>query len=190
MRKTLTALVLLALAPAAIAQQGYDPAVRIAAQKEAMAKLSAVSGEWRGPAKTLMRDGTWHEITQTERMGPMLDGVLREIEGRGYEADGKLSFNALGIISYNPDAKTYAFHSYAMGQQGDFPWMITPTGFAWETPAGPGMTTHYDITIRDGVWHEVGTLVTKDKPPVKTFEMILKRIGDTTWPAAGIVGPK
>lgn len=190
MRAVLIGLSLAALAPAASAQQGYDPAARIASQKEAMTKLALVSGEWRGPAKTLMRDGTWHEITQTERMGVMLDGVLRVIEGRGYEADGKLSFNAFGVISYNPDAKTYGFHSYAMGQQGDFPWMVTPTGFAWETPAGPGMTTHYDITIKDGVWHEVGTLVTKDKPPVKTFEMSLKRIGDSSWPAAGIVGPK
>ncbi len=55
MRAVLTALTLTMLTPVAFAQQGYDPAVRIAVQKEAMAKLAGVSGEWRGPAKSLMR---------------------------------------------------------------------------------------------------------------------------------------
>jgi hypothetical protein len=183
--------VALAMGAPAMAQRGYDPAARIAAQKEAMAKLAAVSGEWRGPAKTMLDDGTWHEITQTERMGPMLDGTLRVIEGRGYEADGKLSFNAFGVISWDPDAKAYAFHSYAQGREGSFPWMVTPTGFAWETPAGPQMTIHYEITLKDGTWHEVGTRVMKSGgEPVKFFEMTLKRIGDTTWPAAGVVPPR
>ncbi|HEV7694434.1 MAG TPA: hypothetical protein VGO52_26595 [Hyphomonadaceae bacterium] len=99
--------VLMGMATAAPAMaQGYDPAARLKAQTEAMAKLAEVHGVWRGPAKSLRNDGTWHEITQTERMGPMLDGGLRVIEGRGYEADGSLSFNAFGVLSYNVDAKT------------------------------------------------------------------------------------
>jgi hypothetical protein len=171
--------------------QGYDPVARLKAQNEAMAKLSDVHGVWRGPAKSLRNDGTWHEITQTERMGPMLDGGLRVIEGRGYEADGSLSFNAFGVLSYNVDAKAYEFRSYTGGQSGTFPWAITPAGFAWEVPAGPQMTVHYDITLKDGTWHEVGTRVPKaGGEGVKIFEMTLKRVGETDWPLAGAIQPK
>ena len=179
-----------ALAPAG-AQGAYDPVARAAAQKEAMAKLANVSGVWRGQAKSLRNDGSWHEITQTERMGPMLDGSLRVIEGRGYEADGSLSFNAFGVLSWNVDTKAYEFRSYAQGQAGTFPWTITPTGYAWEIPAGPAMTIRYDITLKDGTWHEVGSRVPKaGGAPVKMFEMTLKRVGDTDWPLAGAVSPK
>jgi hypothetical protein len=189
------AALVLAAAPAAIApafaQQGYDPAARIAAQNAAMARLSEVSGVWRGPAKALRNDGGWHEITQTERMGPLLDGGVRVIEGRGYEANGALSFNAFGVLSYNLETKAYEFRSYSAGQSGTFPWMITPTGFAWETPAGPQMTIRYDITLKDGVWREVGTRVSKSGgEPVKIFEMTLKRVSDTDWPQAGAIQPK
>jgi len=171
--------------------QGYDPAARLKAQAEAMAKLSEVRGVWRGPAKSLRNDGTWHEITQTERMGPMLDGGVRVIEGRGYEADGALSFNAFGVLSYNVDAKAYEFRSYNGANAGTFPWTITPTGFAWEVPAGPQMTVHYDITLKDDVWHEVGTRVPKASGAgVKIFEMTLKRVSETDWPLAGAIQPK
>ena len=180
-----------ALMTAPAVAQGYDPAARLKAQTEAMAKMAEVRGVWRGPAKSLRNDGTWHEITQTERMGPMLDGGLRVIEGRGYEADGSLSFNAFGVLSYNVDAKAYEFRSYTGGQSGTFPWTITPTGFAWEVPAGPQMTIHYDITLKDGVWHEVGTRIPKSGGQgVMIFEMILKRVSDTDWPLAGAIQPK
>lgn len=182
--------VALTAAPAS-AQGAYDPAARTAQQKEAMAKLANVSGVWRGQAKSLRADGSWHEITQTERMGSMLDGSLKVIEGRGYEADGSLSFNAMGVLSYNVDTKAYEFRSYAQGQAGTFPWTITPTGYAWEVPAGPQMTIRYEITVKDGTWHEVGSRVPKaGGAPVKMFEMTLKRVGDTDWPAAGAVQPK
>ncbi len=42
--------------------------------------------------------GEVHAITQTQRVGPFLDGSLKVIEGSGYEADGQVGFNALGVI--------------------------------------------------------------------------------------------
>ncbi|HEV7694433.1 MAG TPA: hypothetical protein VGO52_26590 [Hyphomonadaceae bacterium] len=66
---------------------------------------------------------------------------------------------------------------YTGGQSGTFPWSITPTGFAWEVPAGPQLTVHYDITLKDGIWHEVGTRVPKaGGQDVMIFEMTLKRV--------------
>ena len=44
-----------------------------------------MDGTWRGPAWTLLPSGEKHELTQTERVGSMLDGSIKVIEGRGYE---------------------------------------------------------------------------------------------------------
>ncbi len=174
---------------AALAQGRPDPATLIAAQREAMAPLAFMDGVWRGPAWTILPSGEKHSITQTERIGPFLDGSIKVIEGRGYDADGKVTFNAFGTISYNPATHAYSFHSYAQGSAGDFVLKPTPDGYVWEIPAGP-MTIRYTCVVKDGAWREVGDRITPGKEPVRFFEMNLKRVGDTTWPAAGAISPK
>jgi hypothetical protein len=191
-RLNISALLLLAvgLTLNASAQQGRpDPATLIAAQREAMLRLASMDGVWRGTAWTILPSGEKHTITQTERIGPFLDASVKVIEGRGYEPDGKVTFNAFGTISYNPATRVYTLHSHAQGQVGDF--VLTPTtdGYVWEIPAGP-MTIRYTAVIKDGAWREVGDRILPGKEPVRFFEMNLKRIGDTNWPAAGAVSPK
>ena len=80
------AVCLLILAAAPAAAQFPDPAPRLAAQREAMARLSFIDGVWRGPAWSLTQTGR-EELVQVERIGPFLDGSVRVIEGRGYMAD-------------------------------------------------------------------------------------------------------
>ena len=166
-----------------------DPAMLLDAQRKAMGALAFMDGVWRGPAWTLRPAGEKHTITQTERIGPFLDGAVKVIEGRGYEADGTVGFNALGIISYDPAKKGYSMRSYAMGQAGDFPLTLTADGYSWEIPAGP-MTIRYAAVIKDGTWREVGDRIMPGKEPVRFFEMNLTRVGDSTWPAGGAVPAK
>ncbi len=174
----------------ALAAQGRpDPAALMAAQREAMRKLEFMDGIWRGPAWTILPTGEKHSITQTERIGPFLDGSVKVLEGRGYEAGGKVTFNAFGTISYSPATKSYTLHSYAMGNAGDFELKLTPTGFIWEIPMGP-TTVRYITTVKDGEWLEVGDRIAPGREPVRFFEMKLKRAGKTDWPAAGAVPPK
>jgi hypothetical protein len=167
--------------------QGPDLA-SIAAQKEAMKTLSWMRGVWRGPAWTMLPSGK-HEVTQTERMGPFLDGALIVIEGRGYNADGTVGFNAFGTVSYDTDKKEYNLHSYALGRVGDFKLTPTADGYVWEIPAGP-MTIRYTATVKGDAWKEVGERVAPGQAPVQFFEMNLKRVGDTDWPAAGAIPMK
>lgn len=184
------ALLSLAVPAAALAQGRPDPAVTQAAQREAMTKLAFMDGEWRGPAWTQMApQAEKHQLTQTERVGTFLDGTVRVIEGRGYDADGKVSFNAFAVISYKPETKAYSMRSYAMGNSGDFVLVPTADGFTWEIPAGP-MTIRYTATVKDGVWKEVGDRIVPGKDPVRFIELDLKRLGDSSWPAAGAVPPK
>ena len=166
-----------------------DYAQTIAAQREAMKRFAFLDGAWRGPASTLLPNGEKHALTQTERVGPLLDGSIRVVEGRGYEPDGKTGFNALGVISYEPAGKVYKMRSYAQGRVGDFVVTPTPDGFSWEIPAGPA-TIRYTAALRDGEWHEVGDRIVQGQPPMRFFEMTLKRIGDTDWPAGTPVGPQ
>jgi len=166
-----------------------DPAALIAAQREAMAPLAFMDGVWRGPAWTILPSGEKHNVTQTERIGPFLDGSVKVIEGRGYNADGTVGFNAFGTISYNPATHVYTLHSYAMGNVGDFVLTRTGDGYTWEIPAGP-MTIRYTAVIKDGAWREVGDRIMPGKEPARFFEMNLKRVGDTNWPAAGAISPK
>ena len=64
------------IAPAA-AQPFGDSAAIVAAQKEAMAKLQSMNGIWRGTATVTTPSGEKRVITQTERIGPFLDGSLK-----------------------------------------------------------------------------------------------------------------
>lgn len=170
-------------------QARQDPAVVIAAQKEAMKKLSWMDGVWRGPAWTILPTGVKHEVTQTERIGPFLDGSVKFLEGRGYDASGKVTFNAFGVLSVNAATNAYSLHSYAQGLAGDF--VLTPTadGYIWEIPAGP-TTIRYTATLKDGLWREVGDRIMPGKDPIRFFEMNLKRVGNTDWPGAGAVPQK
>lgn len=171
------------------APAAYDPAPALAAQKEALAVLSALDGTWRGTAWTILPSGEKHTLTQTERVGPMLDGAVKVVEGRGYDAAGKLAFNALGTISFNPATKAYAMQSHAMGRSGSYVLRPTADGFVWEIPAGP-MLIRYTATVKDGTWKEVGDRILPGQEPVRFFEMDLRRLGGTDWPAGGAVGPK
>ena len=182
-------LTMLVVAPTVLGQGRPDPEAQIAAQREGMRPLAFMDGVWRGPAWTIMPSGEKHNITQTERIGPFLNGSVKVIEGKGYEADGKVSFNAFATISYDPSTQAYTMHSYAQGRVGDFAIKRTADGFVWEIPAGP-MTIHYTAVVKDGTWREVGDQIIPGKPPVRFFEMNLKRVGDTDWPAAGSISPK
>jgi hypothetical protein len=169
-----------------LAQAPPSPAVLIDAQREAMRTLARMDGVWRGNAWTILRSGEKHAITQTERIGPFLDGSIKVVEGRGYDADGKVSFNAFGVISYDPAAKAYTLHSYAQGRAGDFPLVPNADGYVWEIPAGP-MKIRYTAVIKPDTWREIGEYISPGKDPVQFFEMNLKKVGETVWPAAGAI---
>lgn len=183
-RIILGTLALIVAAPAGA--QPADPAT-IAAQKDAAGKFAWMDGTWRGTATTRSPGGE-HKVTHTERIGTMLGGTLRVIEGRSFNADGSIGFNAFAVISYDPAKKAYDFRSYTPGHGGDF--VITPTadGYIWEIPAGPA-TIRYTATFRDKVWTEIGARVVSGQAPVQFFEMHLTRVGDTAWPDSGAMTP-
>jgi hypothetical protein len=172
----------LAVTPA-MAQQ-RSPADLIAAQRAAMARLSWMDGQWRGPAVTQTETGE-HRVTQTERIGNLLDDTVKVVEGRGFNPDGSKGFNAFGVISFNPYTSRYEFRTYAQGNAGTFSIVPGENGYVWETPGGPNTTIRYTATLKDGTWTEVGNRLVQGQAPVRFFEMNLRRVGDSAWPGAG-----
>ena len=162
----------------------WDPATRLAAQREAMRALAFMDGQWRGQAEI---EGGRRSVLHTERAGPLLGGAVRMVEGHSYDEAGQTAFNALGIISYDPVRRNYSMHSYAMGYAGDFPLEVRPDGYSWTQPQGRGASINYSATVRDGEWREVGERVAEGAPPARIFEMRLRRIGDSAWPGDGAV---
>ena len=73
---------LLSLSSTARGQGRLDPAASIATQREALAPLAYMDGVWRGPGWTILESGEKHTFTQTERIGPFLDGSIKVIEGK------------------------------------------------------------------------------------------------------------
>jgi hypothetical protein len=183
MKYLLPALALSIALPGAALAQGVDTTA-IAAQQAAMTKLAPMRGVWRGTAVSQQAGAPEHRITQTERIGTFLDGTLTLIEGKGYEADGKVSFHAFGVISYDPATQKYWLTSNAQGRSGKFPVWPSDTGFVWEIPAGPAVI-RYTATITPTTWVEVGDYVAPNAPPRRFFRMELTRLGDTNWPEAG-----
>ncbi|MEP7139747.1 MAG: DUF1579 domain-containing protein [Caldimonas sp.] len=169
--------------------QPRDPATLLAAETEAMKAFAMLDGAWRGPATVIQSDGTRLDFIQTERIGPLLGGSIRVIEGRGYDDNGAVRFNAFAIVSFDPASKSYSLHSHALGHVGDFAFVPTGDGYRWEIPLGPA-TIRYVATVKDGELHEVGERVVAGGAPMRIFEMRLKRIGDVDWPAAGAIAPK
>ena len=180
-------LALLLAQPAAQPSAPLDPAARLAAQREAMKALAFMDGAWRGQAKT---DRMPAGFVHTERSGPLLDGTVRLIEGRSYDERGGTRFNAFAVISYDPARRTYSMRSYAMGFAGDFPLAVRPDGYSWTQPAGAGAVIHYTATVKGDEWIEIGERSAGKGPPEKVFEMRVRRVGPTSWPQDGAVGPR
>ena len=187
---TVATLLLISVGPKlTVFGQRPDPDVLMKAQREAMAPLAFMDGEWRGTGWALGPTGAKYQFTQTERVGSFLNGSVKVIEGKAYDDKGKVLFNAFGTVYFDPAKQTYTMHSYAQGNVGDFSFKPTPDGFTWEIAAGP-MTIRYTAVVKDGTWHEVGDSIAPGKDSVRIFEMNIKRLGDSTWPAGGGVAPK
>lgn len=177
----------LAVPPAASAQETLPAGT--AEQRQAMQALSWMDGEWVGEATIFMGPGAGGGHPHTERIGPMLGGSIKVIEGRSIGGpDGAPAFNAFAIVSWDDANDRYVMRSYANGHAGDFPLEATADGFNWATPARGG-EMRYVTTFKDDEWVEIGHFVMPGRDPMKVIELRLRRRGDTGWPAADPVIP-
>ena len=163
------------------------PVMELGSEADKMAPFAGMHGAWRGTVTSYNPDGSTTVLTQTERVGPMLQGDLLLVEGKATDEAGNTAFNAFAVMSYDEEAKSHMIRAYLFGRSGDYPVTLTDTGWVWEIPAGPGGKVRYTVTIGDGKWHELGEYMVDGNVVAKTVEMKLERVGATDWPQAGAV---
>lgn len=150
----------------------------VEAQRAAMKRLEFLVGEWSGDASVLRGPGQFVELLQTESAQFKLDGLVLMIEGVGRtKADGKLALQALGLISFDDETRTYKMRAFNDGR-----WLETEDRFAdgansisWGFTLGEFKTTTVLRINENGEWTEHGELVIGDRPPQKLMELKVRR---------------
>ncbi len=101
-------------------------APNVEAQRTAMKKLEFLVGDWSGEATVLRGPGQFAEMAQTESAHFKLDGLVLMIEGVGRsKIDGKVSLQALGLISFDDETGTYKMRAFNDGR-----WLETEVKLA------------------------------------------------------------
>jgi hypothetical protein len=154
----------------AAAQQGPN----LAAQHEAMKKLSFLVGTWSGDGVSTMQSGPV-KFQQTESVQYKLDGLVLVVEGTGRNAAGEVAFRALATIAYDDAARAYRFRAYNDGRYLDTELKVLDQGFEWGYEAGPAKVKFTMRLTPKGEWSESGEAIVGNAPPRKILDMTVRK---------------
>ncbi len=128
--------------------------------KQEMQKLAYMAGKWKGEASMRQPNGTLVKVGQEEDIQFKLDGTILMVEGTGRNEEGKVVFNAIGIISYNPDTNSFGMKSHLLdGKQTDAYFKIqTENNFEWGFTVANNARIRYNIVLnpQEKSWIEKG----------------------------------
>jgi hypothetical protein len=163
---------LIAFSLTLVAQQSGSSSVD--AQREAMRKLSFLSGHWSGPITIFRGTGEPLHLTQTEDVEYKLDGLVLLIEGKSTSASGKVLFNALATIAYDDASRTYRFRAYNDGRYLDTELSVLDHGFSWGFTSGPAHIVNNMQLTAKGEWNEFTEVTVGSNPAHRSVEMVLQ----------------
>ena len=154
------------------------PQFNVEGQKTEMKKLDPMIGRWSGEG-WIQQGASREEFTGTENVQRKIDGLALLIEGRFTDKkdSAKVIHETLAVLNYNPKTGIYDFKTYlASGSSGNFTFKANAANYEWSLDF-PGNKILYTITIKDGVWNEIGK-VSRDegKTWFQFFEMNLKKM--------------
>ena len=151
---------------------------QIGVLKTEMQKLDKMTGKWSGEG-WIQQGPKREEFTGTENVQSKLDGLALLVEGRFTDKkdSSRVIHETLAVLNYNPNTKIYDFKTYlASGRTGDFTFKVNESNYEWGMDF-PGSKILYTITIKDGIWNEVGKISRDDgKTWLQFFEMNLKKM--------------
>jgi len=146
----------------------------IEAQRAAMKKLEFLVGRWAGEAHVLRGPGEPVVLAQTEEAQYKLDGLVLLIEGVGRsKEDGKLAFQALGIISYDDESGSYRMRAFNDGRflETDVKLLDNGKGITWGFATGQFRTSSVLRITEKGDWTELAEITIGSQPPRKFMEL-------------------
>lgn len=159
------------------------------AEETAEHPLAFMFGEWVGPSSSYTQAKVF-EGTQTERVGPMQDGDIVVIEGRGYGENGAIEFYTFSAVSPTASDGGWEIRLYRDGLAGTYPFEITESGYIWSLPSSSGGRVVFTGLFEGNTWRQIGVNTPAEGPARQTVEMILTRTADTDWPAGNPVSPQ
>lgn len=129
--------------------------------KQEMQKLAYMAGKWKGEASMRQQNGSMIQVNQEEDIQFKLDGTILVIEGTGRNPqDGKVSFNAYAIVSFDQQKKEFKLKSHVMnGNQTDAYFKILEENhFEWGFEVANNAKIRYNIKLNpsDKSWIEKG----------------------------------
>jgi len=169
----LLAAVLMSFSLSLAAQQPVSNTVAV--QREAMRKLSFLTGHWSGPVTIVRGPGEALHLTQTEDVEYKLDGLVLLVEGKSTSADGKVLFSALATIAYDDASHSYRFRAYNNGHYLDTELSVPANGFSWGFTAGPAHIVNTMHLTDKGEWAEATEVTVGSNPPHRSVDMLLQR---------------
>ena len=148
-------------------------------QRTAMKKLEFLVGEWSGEATVLRGPGQFVDMAQTESAHFKLDGLVLMIEGVGRtKTDGKVSLQALGLISFDDETGTYKMRAFNDGR-----WLETEVkmgdggnSISWGFALGAFKTATVLRINENGEWTEHGEIIIGERPPQKMMDLKVRRM--------------
>jgi hypothetical protein len=148
-----------------------------------MKKLDFMIGKWKGGGWMEYTPGQRRAFTGMETVESKLGGAVIQVEGLHYAklpgSDKEtVIHNALGVLSYDGQAKLYHFHAWlANGRFTESEVKLIESGWQWGYRDPRGATVRFTIKITEkGDWHEIGEVSTDGKTWLQFFEMNMQRV--------------
>jgi hypothetical protein len=147
-------------------------------QRQAMKKLDFLIGKWAGEARLLRGPAESMELLQTEEAQYKLDGLIVMIEGiGGTKSGGQPLLQALGIISYDDERRTYHLRAFNDGRflESQVKLSDEGQGMTWGFALGE-ITTNSVLRINErGEWTEIAEISIGPQPPKKLLELTVRK---------------
>src|SRR5215472_2531751 len=144
------------------------------AQRLAMRKLGFLVGKWAGEARLLRGPAESVELLQTEEAQYKLDGLILMIEGVGRtKSSGQPVLQALGIISYDDESKTFRMRAFNDGRflETEVHLLQDGKGMNWGFVLGEIRTSSVMRITETGDWTELAEITIGSESPRKLLEL-------------------
>ena len=127
------------------------------ASKKEMNKLSNWIGQWEGEGWEMDQSGQRNTFTVEENVAYKLNGLAIFVEGKGKNSDGQLGHNAVGLIYYDQEKKSFRFNSMTQEGMNSLSELVIQSNgdFVWGFDV-PGGKVQFTITVTKNTWTEKG----------------------------------
>lgn len=132
-------------------------------QRDEIAKLSWLEGEWRGPAWMMTGPGTRHTADQWEKVYRAAGGTVLVIQGIGKATNagpetGMIVHDAFAVLFWDAQLRRFTVRTFvSTGQTLEVKAEVGDRRLTWGFEHPQAGLTRYTIALTpSGEWHEVG----------------------------------